>query len=291
MKTGLSHKYLISRAIIVMALGFFLPHTATATDKPSVVSMNLCTDQLVLLLADPEQILSLSYLSHSKKSSVYHEQATDYPTNRGLAEEVYILKPDVTVTGTYSNWTATAMLETLGMNIKRFEPAYHFDDIRANILAMGTLLGHTAKAQAIIDSFDNKMAALQQSAKTSKTDRPRAALYEANGYTPGKLSLAHHILQAAGYENIGAEFGYDFGTKLPLEVLLMTAPDMIILNPQGAGHAKAEEMTRHPALAYLEQDAPHEITTNKNWICDTPLVLDAAEDVASLRTANTKEAR
>ena len=295
MKPRLLPKTFISRAIIMMALGLFLPPLAHATEKPSVVSMNLCTDQLVLLLADPEQILSLSYLSHNQRSSVYYDQALAFPTNRGLAEEVYILKPDITVTGTYSNWTATAMLETLGMRIQRFEPAYHFDDIKANISAMGTLLGQSAKAQAIIDDFDARLAALKATGKDSTEatgiNRPRAALYEANGYTPGKSSLAHHILEAAGYQNIGAEFGYDYGTKLPLEVLLMTAPDMIILSPQGAGHARAEEMTRHPALAYLEKDAPHEVTTNKNWVCDTPLVLDAAIDVARLRMAHTKDGR
>ena len=251
--------------------------------KPSVVSMNLCTDQLVLLLADPEQILSLSYLSHNKRSSVYEAQAAGYPTNRGLAEEVYILKPDVTVTGTYSNWTATAMLEGLGMRIERFEPAYHFDDIKANISAMGEILGQDAKAKALIDSFDKRRAALVGK-PTDTADKPRAALYEANGYTAGKLSLAHHILDAAGFHNIGSDFGYDYGTKLSLEVLLITDPDVIILSPLGAGHARAEEMTRHPALDYLEKDAPTQITTDKKWVCDTPLVLDAAEEVARLHS-------
>jgi hypothetical protein len=33
------------------------------------------------------------------------------------------------------------------------------------------------------------------------------------------------------------------------------------------------------------------VTTNKNWVCDTPLVLDAAIDVARLRMAHTKDGR
>ena len=222
----------------MMALvSFFVTDTlikqAHASDKPRIVSMNLCTDQLVLLLADPEQILSLSYLSHDNRSSVYADQAQQFPTNKGLAEEVYILKPDITVTGTYSNWTASFMLETLGMRVERFEPAYQFDDIKTNISMMGTLLDQSGKADAIIAAFDNRLSSL----KRDNEQRPRAALYAAKGYT-SKLSLAHHILEAAGLQNIGAELGYDYGAKLAIESLLMTEPDIIISNPPGLAMPK-----------------------------------------------------
>ena len=63
----------------------------------------------------------------------------------------------------------------------------------------------------------------------------------------------------------------------------MTAPDIIISNPLGLGHASAEEMTQHPALDYVRQNMPIEITTNKNWVCDTPLILDAIEELTRLR--------
>ena len=278
--------YLSTRAILSIALALFLmsiaiPQKAFATPKPSVVSMNLCTDQLVLLLADPEQIISLSYLSHDERSSVYAEAAIAYPTNRGLAEEVYILKPDVTVTGTYSNWTASSMLEQLGMRVERFEPAYQFSDITANIKAMGELLHQSEKADQIIADFDARLADFQ----ADPAFQPRAALYAANGYTSGKSSIAHHILAAAGFHNIGAELGYDYGAKLAVESLLMTSPDLIVTNPPGFGHAKAEEMTRHPALDYFQKNRPAEVTTNKNWVCDTPLVLDAVAELTTLREA------
>ena len=284
MSIHLHHIKRIARAIYKIALvSFFAAFAcvkfAIADDKPLIASMNLCTDQLVLLLADEDQILSLSYLSHDGKSSVYADKARAYPTNRGLAEEVYILKPDVTVTGTYSNWTAATMLEQLGMQVERFEPAYKIDDIRANILAMGDIIGQQEKAARIIADFDKRLAQLQ----SNSPYRPRAALYAANGYTSGKSSLAHHILDTAGFANIGAELGYDYGAKLAIESLLMTAPDIIISNPPGLGHARAEEMTQHPALDYVRQNMPIEITTNKNWVCDTPMILDAIEELTRLR--------
>ena len=277
----LSTRAILSMALVFLFATFTLPHQAFANKKPTVVSMNLCTDQLVLLLADPEQIVSLSYLSHDARTSVYAEKAVAYPTNRGLAEEVYILKPDVTVTGTYSNWTASSMLEQLGMRVERFEPAYQFSDITANIKAMGELLHQSEKAKQVIADFEARLASFQ----ADHAFQPRAALYAANGYTSGKSSIAHHILIAAGFQNIGAELGYDYGAKLAVESLLMTSPDLIVTNPPGFGHAKAEEMTRHPALDYFQTDMPAEVTTNKNWVCDTPLVLDAVAELATVREA------
>lgn len=256
-------------------------NAAIADERPSVVSMNLCTDQLVLLLADPEQILSLSYLAQDENSSVYYDQALLYPTNRGQAEEVYILKPDLIVTGTYSNWIASSMLEELGMPVMRFEPAYQLEDIRTNILTMGKVLGQSAKAEAIIAAFDDRLASL----RITDERRPRAALYEANGYTSGTLSLAHHIIEAAGFDNIGAEFGPSYGAKLSPEALLMKAPDIIILSQPGRGYARAEEITRHPALDHLKDTTSREAMTSKDWVCDTPRILDAIETLANLRTS------
>ncbi len=253
--------------------------TALAEEKPSVVSMNLCTDQLVLLLADPDQILSLSYLAHDERTSVYYDQALGYPTNRGLAEEVYILKPDLIVTGIYSNWVASSMLEKLGLPVMRFDPAYQLDDIRTNILEMGRLLGQTDRAEALVAAFDKRLAAI----KINEKVKPRAALYEANGYTSGSLSLAHHIIEAAGFHNIGGEFGTSYGARLSPEALLMKVPDIIILSRPGRGYARAEEVTRHPALDHLKEAAPIEAVTTKDWVCDTPRILDAIEALANLR--------
>ena len=55
-------------ALVSFFLTLVSAKLAIAEDKPLIASMNLCTDQLVLLLADEDQILSLSYLSHDGKA-------------------------------------------------------------------------------------------------------------------------------------------------------------------------------------------------------------------------------
>ena len=50
--------------VLASIIALALPgKAASAANLPRLVSMNVCTDQLVLALADPEQILGLSRYS------------------------------------------------------------------------------------------------------------------------------------------------------------------------------------------------------------------------------------
>ena len=62
---------ILSRLIAVAALAMFggWVAPARATALPRIASMNVCTDQLLIPLADPEQILGLSRYSRDRFES------------------------------------------------------------------------------------------------------------------------------------------------------------------------------------------------------------------------------
>ncbi len=62
---------------------------ASAANLPRLVSMNVCTDQLVLTLADPEQILGLSRFSRDGWQSKAGDLSR-YPVLSGGAEDVLL---------------------------------------------------------------------------------------------------------------------------------------------------------------------------------------------------------
>ena len=64
---------------------------------PRVASINLCADQLVLLLADNDQILTLTNLSHDSAGSYFYEKARQYSANKGYSEKILKLAPDVVI--------------------------------------------------------------------------------------------------------------------------------------------------------------------------------------------------
>lgn len=250
---------------------------AAAADRPSrVVSMNLCTDQLALLLADPDQILSLSFLSHDPRSSAMADAARAYPANHGRAEEVYLMAPDLVLAGTWTSRAAVGILRRLGLRVEELPPETGFDDLRAHLRRMGEWLDQQDRAEALIARFDADLARLE----TRGVGRGRVALYSANGYTTGEGTLAADILAAAGLANIAAEAGIPGGGTLPLERLILLAPDAVVTDRPYPGESRAEAIMDHPALAAL--DLPVSADQGAQWTCGTPAVLDAVREMADL---------
>lgn len=241
--------------------------------------MNLCTDQLAMLLADEDQLISVSHLARDERSSAMAEVAEDYPINHGRAEEVFLLAPDLVVTGVFSAAVASEMLERLGVRVVRFSPASSLEDVRAHILRMGAVLGREEAAAAMAARFDADLARLRAEAAV----RPRAALYAPNGYSSGDRTLAGEILAAAGFDNIAAEIGFSAGGILPMEVLMMAQPDLVVTSERFPAASRAEELFDHPALdGGAGGTAPR---TSHDWVCGTPFVLRAVAEMAEARRA------
>ena len=83
--------------LLVALMVLAMPGSAAlAAALPRLVSMNVCADQLLLTLADPEQILGLSRFSRDG----WQSQAGDisrYPVLSGGAEDVLLIRPDIVV--------------------------------------------------------------------------------------------------------------------------------------------------------------------------------------------------
>lgn len=246
-----------------------------------VVSVNLCTDQLALMLAAPGQLVSVSKLAHDPDSSSMATAAQAYATNNSGAEDVYLRKPDLVLAGTFTAPATVQMLRDLGIRVELFAPARSLADVPARIAQMGAALGREAEAQAMIDRFETDLARLS----VAPDRRPRAALYYVNSYTVGDRTLAGDILRAGGFANVAAEAGLSVGGTLSLEQLILLDPEVIIQGRDYPGQARAEEVLHHPALDALTGTRVAGTITDRDWICGTPLVLTAVEKMRDLRQA------
>lgn len=259
--------------------------TAVCAQIPArVVSINLCTDQLAMLLAAPGQLVSVSRIALDPRVSAMAEQAEDYQINAGRAEEVHVMRPDVVLAGMYSSRETVALLRRLGIEVVQFDIVKSLDDVPRHLAEMGTALGREARAAQMISEFESGLAALRSDLEAVQQDRPRAALYYANGYTSGDQSLAGEILAAAGLRNAPAEAGYEWGI-LPLEMLAMINPDMTITARRYPGGSRAEEIMDHPVIEGLRGQVGRTALTDQDWVCGTPFVLRAISDMAAARRA------
>ncbi|MFN0116622.1 MAG: ABC transporter substrate-binding protein [Paracoccaceae bacterium] len=243
-----------------------------------VVSMNVCTDQLAMLIAAPGQLLSVSWLAADPRLSSMAAAAGAIRLNRGDAEDIFLMHPDVVLADEWSDAATVDMLRRLGLRVEEFDPGTSMTTIRGNITRMGAILGREAAAAEVLAGFGARMAALPPVPAMP----PRAAVYGPNGWTEGPASLAGQILDAAGYQNVAAGLGYGIGGTLPLEVLVMTSPDLVITGERAAGAARADEVLSHPALAGFTDAA---LASDAAWVCPGPFVADAVERLAAARLA------
>ncbi|MBX3596521.1 MAG: ABC transporter substrate-binding protein [Rhizobiaceae bacterium] len=261
-------------AIMMVALGVSAPGTY-AQDKPQarrVVSMNLCTDQLALLIAAPGQLHSVSWLAADPQSSALADEARGFALNHGLAEEIFLMQPDLVIAGTYTARSTVELLRKLGIRVEEFAPDSSLEDIRQNIARMGEILGQQQRADALGAAFDSAIA----NSKATKLSGKQAATYYPNSYTSGAGTLVDSIISASGLENTAAKLGFSGTAKLPLEVLLLSAPDVVINDrEQPASPALAHENFTHPAYRHLAANSANAAIPAKYTICGGPFTADA----------------
>ena len=240
-----------------------------------------------MLLADEGQLLSVSRIARDPLASAMSEEAARYPINTGLAEEIYLMRPDLVVAGAYSDPSTLEMLRRLNVPVAVFDTAKSIDDARARILQMGEVLHREVAAEQMVASFDARLAAVQ----TDISTRPRAVLYYANGYTLGDQTLAGHILRAAGFDNAAAEVGYRSGTRMPLEVLALLAPEIVVTARDYPGASRSEEILSHPVVQHYFRAGNVAATSDHDWLCGTPFVARAIENLAVTRRRFTEDRR
>lgn len=260
-------------AALGLALGAaFAVSGAVRAEAPArVVSINVCTDQLAMMLAAPGQLISVSWLGADPRSSAMAAQARHYRLNHAQAEEVFLMHPDLVLAGRYSSAATVGLLRRLGVKVVQLPITHSLDGVTAALLTVGRALGREARAQALAARFRADLAAL----RVHTADPIRAALYYPNGYTPGAGTLANDILQAAGFRNIAAEDGLSGGGVLPLERLVMAQPRLIVTAKRYPGASEAESILSHPALKALEATAGKAVVSDADWVCGTPKVLGA----------------
>lgn len=264
--------------LMTMATASF-PHSAHAEPTPArVVSMNLCTDQMAMLLAEPGQLVSVSHLALDPLASTMVEAAAGYEINRGGAEQIFLMQPDLVLAGTFTSVASVTLLRSLGVEVVQFPPVQSLVDVAAQMREMGAVLGQAERGAAMASEFEAAVAAFRHEGRAAT-----AAIYYPNGYTTGAGTLSDDILRLTGFANIGAEAGITGGGILPLERLVMAAPEMIVTSSPYPGASRSEEILMHPALAALRAKAGTARVTDADWICGLPSLLRAVEGMAAAR--------
>ena len=248
-----------------------------------IVSLNLCADQILLELAEPEHIAALSFVSRDPYLSYHAAQAERFPVARGSADEVLLLQPDIVLAGTVSTRSTVSLLRRLGVPVLELPVADSLAAVREQIRQVGAAIGEEARAGALVATLDARLAAL---APPAGAWRPVAAVYQTNGHTIGAPSLIDDLLAQAGLVNLAPRVGLGAGGYLSLERLLAADPDVLLMERYWPGAASlGQTLLRHPALKHAIAQRPTVFVPSRLWICGGGFLAEAVAFLADAARA------
>lgn len=258
-----------------------VPAALSAAGIPKrIVSLNLCTDELVLRLADRANIASITWLSKDRISANVVDLAADVPVNHGLAEEIIPLDPDLVVAGSFTARTAVAMLKATRFPVTEFGVAHSLADVRSGIRKMAALVGEPARGEDLVASFDRRLAEIGAPVPGR---RPTALVFNANGFTVGAGTLVDDIMTRAGLDNVATHMKLGNYSQLPLEIAVRSDVDILIISARRDGPPSlATALLDHPVLSKLGPKTHIVVLPTNLWSCGGP---EVAEAIARLRAA------
>lgn len=239
------------RALRIAAIALaaaVLPGIAAA--KPQrILSMNQCTDLLVMQLVPKARIAGVTYLARDGAQALFPGAATGIPVNYGTPEDIIKFRPDLILTGDFSLAVTRRLAREVGAPIVEVKSTRTFDDVRRNLRQIGTAVGEPARAEALIRQMDARLAGL--AAQTPA--RPvRVVAWDGGATVPGTDTFANRIITAAGAVNIAARSGPIY-TGFDVERLLEARPDALLFGGDGKPLLQAEE-ARHRVVRRIFAD-------------------------------------
>jgi iron complex transport system substrate-binding protein len=279
------------------ALGLFVAAVGFAGGSAQahpvrVMSLNQCTDQLVLALADPRDIASVTWLSRDPAGSTMWRAAERTPVNHGLAEEVVRDHPDLVIAGSYTTPATRALLAKLHDRMLVLPPAESFADIARQTRLIAAALGQPERGRALIAHMDATLARLHAEVRADTGPPLRVAAWDGAGFSAAPGSLYDAILTAAGARNVTARTEGLGGATPEVERLIATAPQLLVAGrPAFESPGRRAEVVHHPLVRRFWSDRTLVVPFSA-YGCGTPFSADAALSLhdqmrAKLATART----
>ena len=227
-----------------------------------VASLNLCTDELVLLLAAPHQIVSVTHLAQQPEETPLWRQARRYRSNDGSLLSVAGFKPDLVVTMGGGARDRLRIAGRLGIRTIDLPFARSLADVEASVTRLAAALGRPNAGAGLL----RRMAALKASAPRGGRD---TIWLGGGGRTVSADGLEAQWMALAGMRQRPAK-----GDRISLETLLLRPPAILLRSDYRQGQYSAgQRWLTHP-VARRPLNARVIATDGRLWTCMGPLLID-----------------
>ena len=230
----------------------------------SVASLNLCTDEYLLLLARPKEIASVSFLSQDPLESPLWRSARGFPANRGSIEDVLARRPDIVLTMGGGGRATRLLARRLHIRPVELVSAASLQDVAVNLRTVAAALGEPARAVPWLD----RLALLL---RTSPVVTKDAIWLSGGGSTLTAGSIGTQWLRLAGLAQRPLP-----GGRASLETLLVRPPTVLVRSQyRSAQVSSGLRWLDHPIVRSAKSQR---LTTDgRRWTCMGPLMIDEIE--------------
>ena len=251
---------------IVAAMGVCAGSLASGiAHAATFASLDFCADQYVLALADREEIAGVSPHADTE-FSYFAEIAKDLPKIRPTAEEILLLSPDLVIRQWGGGYGAGDLLQRFG------------------VPTIEITFGVTDRARLLVERMDRRYDAMKETMRGAAS-RPTALYITPSGTTSGKGTFIHDVMREAGVENISGDLGSSPWHPVNLEALALHPPDMIVAGFYDLRSRRLDNwsLSRHQFLQRTMAEKPVAYIPSRQIACAAWFVIDAVEEIASIR--------
>jgi iron complex transport system substrate-binding protein len=256
------------------------PDLTAAAQPQRVVSLNLCADQLLLALADRDQIASLSPLVRDRSISFLAGEVGDTYVNDGSGEGVLFRGAGLVLLGRYGSRTRLELLQRQGVAVMVLDPWRDLDAGRSQIKAVSQRLGHPERGEDLIARIDAALARAKDIVPAGRS----VLTYYRRGWVPAADSFLNALLRHMGFLLHQDRLGLRSGGVSRLESVVQSPPDYIVMDDiVGQAVDNGSALLVHPALLRAVPAQRRLVIDGRLTICGgpaTPAAIDAlAEEV------------
>ncbi len=222
-----------------------------------IISLTLFTDEILLSLAQKGRLIGVTTFAADPAVSNVAAQASEIPNKLGLnVEAIVALNPDLVLVASWSDAGPVKQLRDAGIPVYLVASPVSVKQIGDAIARLGLLTGEQAKARALVDGMNARIAAVTQVVSKIPADKRLTVIdYAPWGASQGTGSSWDDIVRLAGLKNGVAGVTSDSLGQVPMsqEGLLKIDPDVLVLpgwmyNDPNGPSAFYSQVVGNPAL-------------------------------------------
>lgn len=232
-----------------------------------VASLNMCTDEYLLLLAQPQQIASVSRLSRDPADSSLWRLGQRYPGNRGDLESALKTRPTLLITMGGGGRSTAMIAKRMGLKTLDLPFPMTIADVSNSMTLVARALGDERRAVP----WQTRLSRLQRSARPARD----AIFLGAGGNSVGAVSVEAEWMRLAGLRQRPLP-----GGRASLEQLATRPPSVLLRSTyRRTERSLGQTWLDHP-LARPKASSTISVD-GRPWTCAGPLMLGEVERLRS----------